>query len=234
MKEKNVVLCDLCLQKNYSVFCNAKQESIPEIDDYKTYEIYKKGQLIFRESQPAFGVYCISSGKVKVTKSGEEGKEQILRFAKEGDMLGYRALLGGNSFSVSAIAMEDTKVCYIPKEHFYNVIEHDGEVSREIMKRLSDELKKAQNKIIILSQKSVRERTAETLLFLMGIFGMEKDGTIKVLLTREETANLIGSATETVIRVLSDLKHEGLIEFSGKKIKILNAKELSKSANLYD
>ncbi|MBX7241361.1 MAG: Crp/Fnr family transcriptional regulator [Bacteroidia bacterium] len=235
MRENTANPCNLCTQKHTSVFCNAREENLPEIDDYKKCGIYKKGQRLFQESQPAFGVFCISQGKVKVVKSGEDGKEQILRFAMEGDMLGYRAILGDEHFSVSAIAMEDTKVCYIPREQFYNVIDHDGAVTKEVMKRLSDELKKAQDKITVLSQKSVRERTAETLLFLKGVFGCESDKeTINVLLTREELGNLIGTATETTIRILSEFKNEGLIELNGKKIRLLKIDGLLKIASIQD
>lgn len=235
MKRSPELHCLNCKQRQESIFCKTHEESLDQIDEHKTCTIYKKGQAIFQQSQHAFGVYCVNAGKIKLTQSGEDGKEQIVRLAKDGDVLGYRALLSGDNFSASAIVIEEASVCFIPKETFLGVMDNENSVSMEIIKRLSEDLKRAQERITQLAQKSVRERTAETLLFLKEVFGYEADNlTIDITLSREDLASLIGTATETAIRLLSEFKHDGLIELNGKRIKLIKMKELVKVANVLD
>ena len=217
------------------MFCKAKQEFISEINEQKICNIYKKGQTLFNEGSYPFGVYCINDGKVKLSHLGDDGKEQIIRLLRGGDVLGYRALLSGERYSASAIALEDTQVCFIPKELFISVLKSDTGLAFEMMKLLSDELHKAEVKLTHLAQKPIRERLAETLLFIKETYGYEADGiTLSVRLSREEIANLVGTATESTIRLLSEFKKDGMVELDGKKIKILRQKELIKTANLQD
>jgi len=227
--------CQSCAQRFTSVFCKAKQEFISEINDQKICNIYKKGQTLFNEGSYPFGVYCINDGKVKLSHLGDDGKEQIIRLLRGGDVMGYRALLSGERYSASAIALEDTQVCFIPKELFISVLKNDTGLAFEMMKLLSDELHKAEVKLTHLAQKPIRERLAETLLFIKETYGYEADGiTLSVRLSREEIANLVGTATESTIRLLSEFKKDGMVELDGKKIKILRQKELIKTANLQD
>jgi CRP/FNR family transcriptional regulator len=227
--------CQSCAQRFTSVFCKAKQEFITEINEQKICNIYKKGQTLFNEGSYPFGVYCINDGKVKLSHLGDDGKEQIIRLLRGGDVLGYRALLSGERYSASAIALEDTQVCFIPKELFISVLKSDTGLAFEMMKLLSDELHKAEVKLTHLAQKPIRERLAETLLFIKETYGFEADGvTLSVRLSREEIANLVGTATESTIRLLSEFKKDGMVELDGKKIKILRQKELIKTANLQD
>lgn len=227
--------CQSCAQRFTSVFCKAKQEFITEINEQKICNIYKKGQTLFNEGSYPFGVYCINDGKVKLSHLGDDGKEQIIRLLRGGDVLGYRALLSGERYSASAIALEDTQVCFIPKELFISVLKSDTGLAFEMMKLLSDELHKAEVKLTHLAQKPIRERLAETLLFIKETYGYEADGiTLSVRLSREEIANLVGTATESTIRLLSEFKKDGMVELDGKKIKILRQKELIKTANLQD
>ncbi|MEI6087371.1 MAG: Crp/Fnr family transcriptional regulator [Bacteroidota bacterium] len=227
--------CQSCAQRFTSVFCKAKQEFIEEINEQKICNIYKKGQTLFNEGSYPFGVYCINEGKVKLSHLGDDGKEQIIRLLRGGDILGYRALLSGERYSASAIALEDTQVCFVPKELFISVLKNDTGLAFEMMKLLSDELHKAEVKLTHLAQKPIRERLAETLLFIKETYGFEADGvTLSVRLSREEIANLVGTATESTIRLLSEFKKDGMVELDGKKIKILRQKELIKTANLQD
>ena len=145
------------------------------------------------------------------------------------------AQISGHINSASAVALEDTQVCFIPKDLFINVLKHDTGLAFEMMKLLSDELHKAELKITHLAQKPIRERLAETLLFIKETYGFEEDGiTLNVRLSREEIANLVGTATESAIRLLSEFKKDGMVELDGKKIKILKHKELIRTANLQD
>jgi len=143
-------------------------------------------------------------------------------------------LLSGEKYNATAIAIEDTNICFIPKEIFLVILQKDASLSFEMMKVLSNELKRAEEKITHLAQKQVRERMAETILFLKETYGLDKDDHVNIQLSREEIANLVGTATETAIRLLSEFNKEHIIELSGKKIKILNQPKLVKTANLYD
>lgn len=179
------------------------------------------------------GMFCINQGKIKLSHSGQDGKEQIVRMAKEGDVLGYRALLSNERYNATAVALDDTEVCFIPKDAFFTVLKTNLNLSLEIIKMLALELRWAEQTITGLAQKPVRERMAEALLFLKETYGFEADeATINVTLSREDIANLVGTATETAIRLLSEFKHDKIVEFVGKKIKILDIKKLVRTANV--
>lgn len=227
--------CEHCSKRGASVFCNTHPDHLAEISDGKSCTIYKKGQVIFREGCHPFGIFCVNEGKIKLAMQGEEGKEQILRMAKGGDVLGYRSLLVGERYNATATALEDSQICFIPRDIFMGALKTDGNLSYEMMRLLSNQLKEAEVKITHLAQKPVRERMAETLLFLKETYGFEPDSTIiNVQLTREEMANLVGTATETAIRLLSEFNKDKVIELIGKKISILHMKELARIANLND
>jgi CRP-like cAMP-binding protein len=227
--------CQNCKKRFTSVFCRVENDTVDTINDEKVCTPYKKGQVIFHEGARPLGIYCVNRGKIKLVKMGEDGKEQILRLIKPGDLMGYRALLSGDKYSASAVVMEDSGICFIPKDLFMGVLQKDGVLSLEIMKLLSDDLRKAETSITHLAQKPVRERLAEALLFIKETYGFEPDGkTIDLKITREELANIVGTATETTIRLLSDFKSEGVLHLEGKKIAILNLPKLVKIANIDD
>jgi CRP/FNR family transcriptional regulator, polysaccharide utilization system transcription regulator len=235
MKTFDHIDCAHCDKRQGSIFCQTRGDSLAEISDNKTCSIYKKGQVIFHEGGHPFGVYCVNKGKIKLSLLGDEGKEQIVRMAKDGDVLGYRSMLANERYNATATALEDSQVCFIPKEHFLHVLQSDNTLSFEMMKLLSSQLKEAEVKLTHLAQKPVRERLAETLLFLKETYGYEDNSTqLSVQLTREEIANLVGTATETAIRLLSEFNKDGVVELTGKKISIKNFRELVRIANLND
>lgn len=227
--------CAECKNRGNSIFCCTHGELLDDLSDSKTCSVYKKGQVLFNEGGHPFGIYCVNKGKIKVSILGDEGKEQIVRLAKEGDVLGYRSMLAAERYNATATALEDSQVCFIPKEVFLKAVKTDSNLSLEVMKLLSSQLKEAEVKLTHLAQKPVRERLAETLLFLKETYGFEQNSEVlSVQLSREEIANLVGTATETAIRLLSELNKEGVIELIGKKIKINNLKLLTRIANLND
>lgn len=205
-----------------------------EMSVEKESSFYKKGQFVFLEGNKPGGLFCISKGIVKIFQTGSEGKEQIVRLAKSGDILGYRSLISGESYNASAEVIEDAVICCIPKEKFFKLIHENANLSEKIMQLLSNDLKSAEVRITGLAQKPVRERLAETLLMLKEFFGTQQDGSINTTLTREDIANIVGTATETTIRLLSELKSENLISLSGKKIIIKDTDKLLKIANVSD
>ena len=225
--------CNICKSRNFSIFCNLNTTELAHFNDHKSCTIYKKGQYIFHENGYPQGIYCVNSGKVKIVCTGKDGKDQIVRMAKKGDILGYRALLGDTKYNANAITLEDTNVCFIPKSSFFNVLQSNTKLSLEIIKMLAFELGKAEQNITDLAQKPVKERMAEALLYLKEMYGFEADRkTIDVALSREDIASLIGTATETAIRLLSVFKQNGILEFAGKRIRIVNMERLIKEANI--
>ncbi len=234
-KKFQTPFCETCHARLGSIFCDISDLELSNISAQKHCNFYLKGQQIFTEGNSPTGLHCVNRGKIKVSQSGFEGKEQSIRLAKEGDILGYRSLISGEPYTASAIAIEDSKVCIIPKALFFEMIRQNPDLTGNVMKLLASDLKDAENKITNLAQKPVIERLAEAILMLKEYYGFVKDeNLLNITITREEIANIVGTATETAIRILSELKREGIIALDGKKIKILNIDALIKLANLYD
>lgn len=227
-------LCVECRSRLGNVFCSLTSIQAVEMSAEKNCSLYKKGQIIFNEGNKPNGMYCINKGKIKLFQTGEEGKEQILRLAKEGDIIGYRSLISGEAYSGTAAVMEDATVCFIPKNTFFNFLQTNAELSSSMMQLLSHDLKDAENRVTAIAQKPVRERMADAILMLNEFYGTDNEGAISVAISREDIANIVGTATETTIRILSDFKSEKLIEPVGKKIKIINRPGLLKAAHIFD
>jgi len=234
MSKKVHVDCVHCDSRKDSLLCSLSEEELKKLGTAKTCNTYKKGQIIFHEGNRPLGLFCLQTGKVKIYKTGINGKEQIVRMGKPGDFLGYRALVGEEFYSASAAAIEDCSICLIDKEVFFSVLQTNQELSWNLTKFLCHELRAAEDYMTDMAQKSVRERLAEVLLILKQKYGYdEADSTLlNSTLTREELASFVGTATETLIRLLSDMKKENVIELQGRKIKILNEQKLSDIANL--
>ncbi|MBP2680206.1 MAG: transcriptional regulator, Crp/Fnr family [Candidatus Krumholzibacteriota bacterium] len=210
--------------------------ALENLDSTKACYIYKKGQVIFSEGIPPTGLYCLHTGKVKIYKTGDEGREKIVRLAKNGDVIGYRALLMGGPSSVSAAALEESLVCCIPQDTFFKLLRSNGNLTMRIIESLSAELGSAEEQILHIAQRPVRERLAEALLLLKETYGTE-DGdsaALDVRLSREELAGIVGTAIETLVRTLAEFKREQLISTEKKKIRILDPARLAKVGNVND
>lgn len=235
IKKINLPVCETCKARLDSIFSALTPEDLELLSLQKHCNYFMKGQVIFSEGSYPIGLFCINSGKVKISQSGFEGKEQIIRLAKDGDIIGYRALISGEGYSATATVIEDSKICLIPRNVFFGFLQTNADITQRIMKLLAIDLREAENKITILAQKPVLERLAEVLLMLKEYYGYgENDPNLNITITREEIANIVGTATETTIRLLSDLRKEGIIDLDGKRIKILKPDSLTKLANLYD
>jgi CRP-like cAMP-binding protein len=223
--------CNICNGHKISFLKYCSAEQIAMVNTAKTCSQYKKGQHIFYEGNLPLGIYCVSSGVIKLVRTNNDGKEQILRFSQAGDLLGFRALIADESLIATAICVEDTIACFIPKKVFIELIDTVPAIGKELLKAICHDLGVAEERVQSLAQKSVRERLAETLLFLHATFNMngnEEENIIHITLPREDIANIVGTATETVIRLLSEFKQDRLIEFEGKKIKLLQKDKLEK------
>lgn len=237
MKRSNFEMpsCNDCEVQGDGIFCSVSAESKDMLSEKKGDNFYKKGQTIFYEGNHANGLYCIYDGKVKLSKLGDDGKEQIVRFAKTSDILGYRSLLSDEPYHATATAMEDCHVCLLSKEKFMKLMENDPKLSLSVVQLLSKDLRSAEQLLIDIAQKSVKERIAEALVLLKNTFGCLEDGeTLSVTLTRSEIADIAGTTTETTIRTLAQLSDNGLIELLGKRIRIIDFNKLVSQAAIYD
>jgi len=236
MKRPIINIPSCCDCKNEKgIMCALNDENKRFINEKKGNNYYKKGQAIFYEGNSANSLFCVHKGRVKLSKLGEDGKEQIIRFAKEGDILGYRAMLSNESYQATATAMDDCFICLVSKDRFNSLMEKDAKLSLNVIQLLSKDLRSAEQLLIDIAQKSVKERIAEALIVLKKTFGLKEDGkTLDVVLTRAEIADMAGTTTETTIRTLAQLSSDGLIKLSGKKIAILDFKTLVIEAGVYD
>ena len=225
--------CRQCIIKRFNALKTLTQEELEKFSDHKTTLLIKKGENLLTEGNAINGLYCIRDGKGKMTKLNTNGKEQIIKFIKGGDILGHRSILSEELVGLNAIALEDMHVCFIPKGDILETIKENANFSLDLMRNISQQLNDANTSISQMAQKPVKDRLAETLLYLEEIFGVDNEACIDVTLTREEIANTIGTATESAIRLLSNFKRDGVIDLIGKKIKIINKSSLKNISEGY-
>ena len=228
----HIPLCDKCALETGSIFKHLTAEEVEAINFAKDFRQYKRGEILYQEGNRISGFYCIHSGIIKVYKTGFDGKEQIIRFAKAGEIIAYRSVLSNEVACTSARVIEECSVCFIPSEILISFIKTNSAYSLELLRLACHELGEANSFITDIAQKTVRERLAEILLLLVNDFGLDEQNYLRISLTREELANIVGTATESVIRLLSEFKTDRLVELNGRKISILNKKELEKISNV--
>jgi CRP-like cAMP-binding protein/CheY-like chemotaxis protein len=191
--------------------------------DKKVKSVKKKAEL-FSEGDAPLNVYFIKSGSIKIFQSHPDGKELITNVYHANDFFGFEPILEGNNYQQSAVAMEDSEVIAIPKLDFLTLLQSHPDVSRGFVALLCKKVAEKEKQLLNLAYNSVRQRTAEALLKVLG----SKDGSAVVNMSREDLAKMVGTAPESVIRVLSDFKEEQLIEVEGGKIKITQPARLEK------
>jgi CRP-like cAMP-binding protein len=187
-------------------------------------KIFKKKAEVFSEGDTPLNLFFIKSGNVKVFKSHPDGKELITNLYHENDFFGFESILQNENYKESAIAMQDTEIVMIPRYDFMQMIQSHADVSASFISLLCKKVAERERQLINLAYNSVRQRTAEALLKVTSL----KDSKSAISISRDDLAKIVGTASESVIRVLSDLKDEGIIEIEGGKIKILHAEKLEK------
>jgi CRP-like cAMP-binding protein len=226
------ISCDSCIIRAYPLFRHLGPQELQEISLNKITETFKRGSIIYQEGNRMKGFYCVQKGIIKIYKTGIDGKEQIIRFAKPGDIIGYRSVVSNEPACTTTEVLEESILCHIPAEILINLIQSNGNFAVEMMKLTCKELGEANSYITDIAQKTVKERLAEILIQLNEEFGEDSQGVLKVSLTREELSNIVGTATESIIRLLSEFKNLGYIELNGRKIKILDKPGLKYIANI--
>lgn len=189
-------------------------------------KVFEKGETIFQEGKHPVGLFCMITGKSKVFRLNEDGREQIVRLHGPNEIMGYKSLVMEAPYHASATAVEDCSVGFISKTAFDELIETNPRISRLFMKILCHNLDQSEDFMVSLASKNIREKVAGALLFLYEKFGTDIDNTLNINLSREEIAGMIGVATENLSRAITQLKEEGIIETVGRKIAIKNAEDL--------
>ena len=222
--------CEQCIVRQLNSLKSLNKEELVRISACKTSRLIKKGEVIFDEGDHLNGVFCISDGICKVSKMSSNGRDQIIHLVKKGDILGERSLINDEVANLKATAINDMEVCFIPREEIISDLQKNAEFSMNVLKDLAASLKTADNVIVDMAQKTVKQRLAEMLINLEEKFGHDIDNILNIHLSREDIANIIGTATESAIRLLSEFKKEGVITLKGKNISLKNIPELKKIA----
>jgi CRP/FNR family transcriptional regulator, cyclic AMP receptor protein len=228
------------MKKNFQASAAGLQQMIEELGGEKALQNFtrdrnvnhfKRKQVIFTEGNHPANLYYIESGKVKTFKSNQDGKEFTVSLYKEGDFIGYIALLEGTMYKETAEAIDDTQVAMIPREEFEELINSNKEVMQKFIKMLAKDVSEKEEQLLGLAYNSLRKRVADALMTLHNKYKLEKGEQFSIHISREDLANIAGTATESLIRTLSEFKAEKLIEIQSGSIVIINEKKLINMLN---
>jgi CRP-like cAMP-binding protein len=199
----------------------------------RTEQVYRKGQVIFREGAYPSGIFYIVDGKAKKYKMDRDGREQIIYVANTGELLGYHAILSEDNYPDSAAVLEDSTIVFISREAFLGTINQSDILNRRLLKTLSHEFAVLANSLAMFAQRSVRERLALQLIVVREKYkvNFEPGMPVEINMSRDDLASLVGTARENVVRMLSDFKQEGSVTTKGRKIIVLDVKKLIEIAN---
>ena len=220
--------CEQCVVRQFSSLKALNKDELLRMAECKTSYTIKKGEPIFEEGEVTNGIYCIKDGVCKLSKLSDNGKDQIVKLVKPGELLGQRSMISDEPANLSAVALEDMEVCFIPRSEVMQFFTQNNQFSMNVMRTICDDLKGADDHMVNMAQKTVRQRLGETLIYLEETFGKNEDGSLHIQLSREELAGMIGTATESCIRLLSELNKSNLIELNGKKIFITDKNKLKR------
>ncbi len=192
----------------------------------KSIKHYSAKDIIFRDGDSALNIYYLNSGKVKVTKMNNDGKEAVIDLCKPGDFFGYWSALQNQEHSNSAECLENSEIWLIPSENFRELVMENSEISSKFLKLMTNNLLIKEHKILDLAYESVRKRIATALLDLRDKYSTDEPFRMKV--SRETIASMAGTSIETAIRMLSEFKSDGLIEVNGSEIHLINPEKLGR------
>ncbi len=218
--------CENCIVRQFNSLRAMSKEELKRVSDSKTTKTVKKGEPLFEEGDKLNGVYCVRKGVSKLSKLSPNGKDQIVKLATRGEVMGQRAVIAEETSNLSAVAVSDMEVCFIPKDSIATTLQKNPNFTMEVLRHMAHDLKEADDVIVNMSQKTVKQRIAEAFLYLKNNFGENNEGFLALTLSREDIANVVGTATESAIRIISEFKKKGLIHTSGKQIGIKDERKL--------
>lgn len=194
---------------------------------------FKRNELIYCEGDEPREMMCLLKGKVKIYKAGVGGRSQIIRMIKPVQYFGYRAYFAQEDYLTNASAFEASCVCMIPMDIVTDLLKGNTNLAMFFIRQLSVDLGIADERTVNLTQKHIRGRLAESLLFLKDSYGLEEDGaTLSIYLAREDLANLSNMTTSNAIRTLSNFASERIIAMDGRKIKLIDEEKLRKISKM--
>lgn len=195
---------------------------------------YRKNEAIFTDGTIPTGIFYLKTGKVKKYKVDNDGREQIIYIYNTGEFFGYPAILSNESYGDTTQAIENSVIAFISKEDFLKILDQSVVFSRLLLKSLSHEFSVMANLMTVLSQRTVRERVALSLLILHKKYHSNiPEEHVYISLSRTDLANMVGTANETLARILHDFRQDGLIVMDGRKIQLTDLNQLIHIANLH-
>lgn len=226
--------CATCKAREKNIFCRLSGDLIRRISGSKNGRLYHKKQALFHEGNPVQGLYCVQSGAVKVFKTGLGGKQLILRMAYAGDVIALEDIFYNKHYTSSGEMLEEGRVCLVDTAVLMDVIRSDMETALVVMKTLSTEVVFSEDERVELAQNRVRERMARLLTVLSESHGRPSGKGVQIQLpvSREELAEMIGTASETAMRLLKEFREDRLLEVDGRKILVLDREKLRKAARI--
>ena len=192
---------------------------------------YKKKQVVYNIGNHPQKLFYVLKGKVKTYISNEDGKDLTIGLYSDGDFLGYTAILEGNQYKETAETIDETILCEIPLDQFEKLLYHNKETTKKVIQILAKNIREKERQLLDIAYNSLRKRVANTLLTLQKKYNVENEPNFSIQLSREDLANMAGTATESVIRTLSDFKSENLIALQGSRITILAKEKLQALVN---
>lgn len=219
--------------KSRSVLADLPAADLEKLMANQSERIYRMTEVIFWEGAYPAGIFYIIEGKVKKYKLDKDGREHIIYVANAGELLGYHAILSDDRYPDSAATLEESKIAFIPKDDFLNTLQHSDVLSARLLKNLSHEFAVLANSLSMFAKSSVRERLALQLIILREKYKVDfQPGMpVEINMSREDLASLVGTARENVVRLLSDLKEEKILETKGRTIIVHDVQKLIKIAN---
>ncbi|MDR1743252.1 MAG: Crp/Fnr family transcriptional regulator [Dysgonamonadaceae bacterium] len=229
-KEKDTIGLSSSLSDIWKILTGAERKLLR---DNARIVSFKKNEMIYFEDDYPKDLMCLFKGKVKIFKSGVGGRSQIIRMVRPVQYFGYRAYFANEAYITAASAFEASVVCMIPLEIVEQFLRNNGHLAMFFIQQLSADLGIADQRVVNLTQKHIRGRLAESLIFLKESYGLEEDGaTINIYLAREDLANLSNMTTSNAIRTLSTFVDERIITIDGRKIKIIDEDKLRKISRI--
>jgi CRP-like cAMP-binding protein len=219
--------------KSESILADLPAEDFEVLMSNSSKHTYKKAEVIFREGAYPSGIFYINNGKVKKYKADNDGREQIIYVANTGELIGYHAILSEDRYPDAAAALEDSIITFIPKEDFLKALARSTVLNHRLLKTLSHEFAVLANSVTIFAQKSVRERLALQLIILREKYKVNffPGMSVEINMSREDLANLVGTARENVVRVLAEFKEDKILTTKGRKIIVHDVSKLIHIAN---
>ncbi len=228
MYQAERVSCKICATQRLSVFSGLGIDD--SFDIPQECRVYRRREVLFTEGTYPKGLFCVKSGKIKLSQLGADGREQIVHLIHNGDVMGYRAILGEDVYSCTATAMEESIVCFIPISDFLSLLEVRPTLLMRITRILAEKLKEAEYNITRMAHQPVKDRLIYVLFTLIESYGFKEDKTtINLNIKREDLANFAGTTRETATRVLYELRGQGILSLHGKYIKVIDIKKLRSS-----